>query len=331
LVLTPIEQSMNKLCPMPGCRVEQVMHVNPDLLHIAAHGMRPGGRCPDCGRASRAVHSTYRRHPADLPSLGRAVRIDLEVRRFSCRNSACARRTFAEQPPELVVPHARRTRRLAETQVRLGLALSGRGAAHLLAHLAMPASADTVLRLVRRLPLPAQERPRIIGVDDWAMRKGRTYGTIVVGLERRRVLDLLPDSAAETLAAWLRAHPGIEAVARDRSTEYARGITLGAPAATQVADRWHLLANMRQVLERWLAGAQARLRGLPLPPSGPEPDAVGAVPRQTALRTQPFPRSAAEMASRRGRRERRIALYEKVRRRRAAGETWRSAKPWAWR
>jgi transposase len=309
---------MNKLCPMPGCRVERVIQASPDLLHVSVRGTRRGGRCPDCGRTSRAVHSRYRRRPADLPSLGRAVRIELWVRRFYCRDARCTRRTFAEPLPELLVPHARRTRRLAEAQARLGVALSGNEAAHLLARLSMPASADTVLRLVRRLPPPEQERPRIIGVDDGAVRKGRTYGTIVVDLERRRVLDLLPDSAAETLASWLRARPGIEAVARDRSTEYARGIALGAPDATQVADRWHLLANMRQVLERWLAGAQARLRRLPLPPGS---EAPGEAPRQSALRPEPFPRSAPEVAARAGRRERRIALYEEVRRRRAAGET----------
>ena len=317
-MLVPTERSMNDLFPMPGCRVQEIARVGPALLHVAARATRPGGRCPDCGRASRAVHSTYHRHPADLPSLGRAVRIDLDVRRFYCRNPGCARRTFAEQLPGLVMPHARRTRRLAEAQGRVGVALSGNGAAHLLAHLSMPASADTVLRLVRRLPLPEPERPRIVGVDDWAVRRGRTYGTIVVDLERRRVLDLLPDSAATTLADWLRARPGIEVVARDRSSEYARGISLGAPTATQVADRWHLLANMRQVLERWLAGAQARLRRLPLP-SGP--DALGQAPQQPGLRTRPFPRTAAEMRARAGRRARRRARYVEVRRRRAAGET----------
>jgi len=253
LVRVPTERIMNKLFPMPGCRIGQIMRASPELLHVTAHGTRPGGRCPDCGRASRAVHSTYRRRPADLPSLGRAVHIGLDVRRFYCRNPACARRTFAEQLPELIMPHARRTRRLAEAQGRVGIALSGKGAARLLRHLAMPASADTVLRLIRLLPLPEREVPRVVSVDDWAKRKGRTYGTIVVDLERHRVLDLLPDRAAETLASWLRAWPSIEVVARDRSAEYARGISLGAPEATQAADRWHLLANMRQVLERWLA------------------------------------------------------------------------------
>ena len=130
----------------------------------------------------------------------------------------------------------------------------------------MPASADTVLRLIRNLPLPEPEPPRVVGVDDWALRKGRTYGTIVVDLERRRVLDLLPDRTAETLADWLRGQPQIAVVARDRSTEYARGIGLGAPGATQAADRWHVLVNLRQAVERWLAGAQARLRRLPPSP-----------------------------------------------------------------
>ena len=155
---------------MPGCGVERITRDGPDFLHVAAHGTRPGSRCPDCGRASRAVHSRYRRRPADLPSLGRALRVDLCVRRFYCRNADCARRTFAEGLPELLGPYARRTRRLAKAQGRVGVALGGEGGARLLQHLSMPASADTVLRLVRGLPLPEQEPPRVVGVDDWAAR-----------------------------------------------------------------------------------------------------------------------------------------------------------------
>jgi transposase len=306
---------MNKLCPMPGCRVEQITREDPGRLSITAKGTRPGGRCPDCGQASRAVHSRYRRRPADLPSLGRAVRVDLRLRRFYCRNAACPRRTFAERLPELIRPHARRTGRLAEAQARVGAALGGEGSARLLQHLAMPASADTVLRLIRSLPLPEPEPepPRVVGVDDWALRKGRTYGTIVVDLDRRCVLDLLPDRTAETLADWLRRQPQIAVVARDRSTEYARGIGLGAPGATQVADRWHVLVNLRQAVERWLAGAHARLRRLPPSPGTP-------ADTQPGRRTKPFARTRAERAARVGRRERWVALYEEVRRRHAAGE-----------
>jgi transposase len=241
------------------------------------------------------------------------VRVGLHVRRFYCRNAACARRTFVERLPELVAPYARRTRRLAEAQTRLGLALGGEAGARLLSRLAMPASAATVLRLVRELPLPERDLPRAVAVDDWAVRKGRTYGTILVDLERRRVLDLLPDRAAETLADWLRQRPGITVVARDRSTEYARGIGLGAPEAMQVADRWHVLVNMRQVLERWLAGAHARLRRLPSQPGTP-------ADTQPGLRTRPFARTRAETEARTGRRERRVALYEEIRQRHARGE-----------
>src|SRR3954471_3001884 len=304
---------MNKLCPMPGCRVEQITRDDPGILHIATRSTRPGGRCPDCGHASRTVHSRYRRRPADLPALGRAVRLDLRLRRFYCRNTACTRRTFAERLPELIRPHARRTGRLAQAQARVGVALGGKGSARLLQHLAIPASADTVLRLVRRLPLPEPEPPRAVGVDDWALRKGRTYGSIVVDPDRRCVLHLLPDRTPETLAAWLRGQPQIAVVARDRSTEYARGIGLGAPGATQVADRWHVLVNLRQAVERWLAGAHARLRRLPPSPGTP-------TDTQPARRTKPFARTRAERAARVGRRERWVALYEEVRRRHAAGE-----------
>jgi len=303
---------MNIQCPIPGCRIEQVTPDTPAHLQIAAHGLDRGGRCPDCGTRSRAVHSRYRRRPADLPSLGRMVRVSLRVRRFYCRNAACPRRTFAERVSPLVAPFARRTRRLAEAQGRTGAALGGEAGARLLSRLSMPASADTVLRLLKRLPLPHETEPRVIGVDDWAKRRGRSYGTIVVDLEQRRVVDLLPDRTAVTLAGWLRQRPGIEVVARDRSTEYASAIAIGAPAAVQVADRWHLLANLRQAVERWLAGAHGRLRRLPAGPDG-----VGAVP---AGRTGPFPRSVSDEQVRADSRERRLALYGEVQRRRAAGE-----------
>src|SRR4051794_38385504 len=167
---------MNKLCPMPGCRVKQITRDGPGLLSITAQGTGPGNRCPDCGRASRAVHSRYRRKPADLPVLGRRVGVSLCVRRFYCRNVKCSRRTFAERLPELVAPHARRTRRLAAAQARVGVALGGNAGSKMLHHLAMPASPDTVLRLIHGLPLPAPEPPRVVGVDDWAIRKRCTYG-----------------------------------------------------------------------------------------------------------------------------------------------------------
>src|SRR5687768_1577370 len=117
----------------------------------------------------------------------------------------------------------------------------------------MPASGATLLRRVRRAAPPPVDPPRVVGVDDWALRRGVRFGTIVVDLERRRPLDLLPERTAEVLADWLSRHPSIGLVARDRSTEYARGIALGAPAAAQVVDRWHLLRNLREAVERVVA------------------------------------------------------------------------------
>ncbi|QRM32399.1 transposase [Microvirga sp. VF16] len=163
--------------------------------------------------------------------------------RFYCRNQACSKQTFTEPLPRLLKPYARRTQRLAKAQGRIGIALGGEHGARLLVHLAMPAIADTLLRLVRDQSLHAR-RPRIVGVDDWVMKKGCTYGSILIDLERRRPIELLPNRTAATFSAWPRRYPDIEIIARDRSSEYARGAAT-ASKAIQVADRWHLLLNAR--------------------------------------------------------------------------------------
>jgi hypothetical protein len=297
--------------PFPDCRVEQVTRAGPERVELAVRTTRPEAFCPTCLTPSHAVHSWYRRHPADLPSLGHAVCLDLLVRRFYCRNPACPRQTFAEPLPELLSRRARRTRRLATAQGQVGVTCGGEAGARLLQRLAMPTSADTVLRLVRALPLPLNETPRAVGVDDWALKKGQTYGTLLVDLETRRVADLLPDRTAPTLAAWLQARGSVEVVARDRSSEYARGATLGAPEAVQVADRWHLLDNLRQMLARWLAGIHGRPGKLP---------SVRGNEGRPGQRTGAYPRTRAEAAAKAQSRARRVARYEEVRRRVRAGE-----------
>ena len=299
---------------LPGWLVDGVRRVRGALI-VQARSRRRSGRCPACRCSSARVHGYHRRRPADLPIMGRPVVLDLRIRRYACTNAACHRRTFSEAVPALVAPHARCTRRLVRAQTRIGVALGGEAGRRLTRHLAMAVSGDTLLRLVRAAPARAAETPAIIGVDDWALKKRHRYGTLIVDLERRRIVDLLPDRSASTLAAWLDARSAIRVVARDRSTEYTRAISAAAPSAMQVADRWHLLFNAQQVVERWASSAYGRLRRLPT---------LAAVDDVSLGRAGAFVRTRADAAIAGANQARRRAKHEEVRRRHLAGEPLRS-------
>jgi transposase len=240
-----------------GLHVDELM-LDPSGLLLVARTTAAQGVCPACGQRSSRVHSRYWRTLQDLPWQDRTVMWRVEVRRFRC--SHCPGRIFVERIPGLMGSKARRTTRLAKAQTEIGMVLGGEAGARLSGRLSMPVSGDTVLRLIRRHPPRAYPVPRVVGIDDWAWRRGRRYGTIVCDLERRRVLALLPGRSSAPVRDWLAAHPDIAVVSRDRAGPYAEAARSGAPAAIQVADRWHLLVNASEALRSVVARHQTQIQ-----------------------------------------------------------------------
>jgi transposase len=290
------------------------------LLHLATTDDRitavvetiaAGAPCPQCGQLSRHVHSRYTRSVADLPWNGVPFRLRLHARRFFCDQPTCPRHIFTERLPGLVASYGRRTQRLETWLCAVGFALGGEAGARLLRTLGLASSAATLLRQVRSTPDPEHAVPHTIGVDDWCFLRGRRYGAIVVDLERRCALDLLPDREAQTFASWLSAHPGIAVISRDRGSNFADGATRGAPNAIQVADRFHILKNVVEAFQQALAREHTVLRAAA--------EAVLGAPPLPSRRLLTAPERSARASAQARRQER----YQTVHHLRALGKTIR--------
>jgi transposase len=257
-----------------------------EQIVVEATPTAAASRCPGCGARSERVHSTYRSPLRDLPACGRPVHGRLQVRRFFCDTVTCGRRTFVEQIAGTTERCRRATGRRELVLAARGVAVGGEAGARLAGRIGTAVTGDTLVRLLMREPVMVERAPRVLGGDAWAWRRGRRYGSVRVALEARRPVDLLPDRTAATLAQWLEDQsgvvcrdggrsgtaatlaqwladqPGAEVIGRDRSTEYARGAALGAPAAIQGLDRGHVLRNVREVAERRLDRQRQQLRPL---------------------------------------------------------------------
>lgn len=215
--------------------------------------MADRGVCPGCKRPSRHLHGWRERRLQDFAWQGQQVTIRLRLRRWRCINATCHRQTFSDQCPDFVSPFARRTNRAAQIARLLAYSAGGRPSERIMRRLGMPVSNDTILRVLKRGAEAPTSPPRVVGIDDWSWRKNSRYGTILVDLERRSVVDILEDRSVESSAGWLRRTPSVEVVSRDRCGLFAQAVREGAPQAVQTADRFHLVQNLRLAIEEQMS------------------------------------------------------------------------------
>jgi transposase len=305
--MAPPPGHSQSLLPNPGILILDRIERDADRFRFILR-VEQEPLCPLCGEPSRSGHSTYCRRLQDLPWQGVSVELWVTVGRFRCRNASCPRKIFCERLPRVARPYGRQTDRVSEIVRLIGYVAGGLPGQRILARLSIGTSGDTVLRRIQQesAQAPSARSIRHLGVDDWAWRKGQDYGTILVDLDLHRVVDLLPDRAAESFSEWLQKHPEIVTVARDRCGLYAEGAALGAPQSQQVADRFHLVLNLSSTMERVL---EERSRHLVLPPAeDPAPTSQSGSARSVSTDVS----EAAPPTLPQQRRQRRLDRYQQV-------------------
>ena len=278
-----------------------------DVLTIVAVSRQRTPCCPLCDTPAVRVHSRYIRQVADRPCGGQRVRLLLQVRKYFCQETACPRKIFVERLTPFVAPRARVTQRLFQIVQVIGLATGGRLGVQITDRLGIPTSRHTILRRIMALPPDPVGQVIELGIDDFSFRRGRTFGTLVVDLQTRKVLEVLPDRTADTSAAWMSTHPEIELVSRDRGGDYAAAARKAVPGATQTADRFHLLKNLGEALEGMLARHLAAERKRQTERARASP-----IPIPTAQTGEPPKALPKNVAVSRAKREVRLAQYQQV-------------------
>jgi len=306
--------SLSLLLALPEGLEITAISATPEAVLVRVLSHRSSSCCPICSTPSSAIHSFYRRKPADLPCAGRPLRLLLTVKKFFCRVPSCPRKVFTERLPDLVAPFSRFTIRLRSALQAVGFATGGKGGERLVQALGMPATDTTVLWSLFLVPTPQVEDVSVVGIDDWAWRRRTRYGTMLVDLEKHKAIDLLPDRSVDSAQTWFEGHPTVEVVSRDRGKIYAEAATKGAPQARQVCDRWHLCQNLGEAVEAFLVRTRVQL------PADDPPEAGPAPPPEPPAAFSSTPRSRQRSQERL---QRKWQLVEQVQAFRRRGASWR--------